>query len=27
VALGAGRVDPRACTNALADKDLKAQCN
>jgi hypothetical protein len=26
-ALAAGALDPSACTNALADKDIKAQCN
>jgi hypothetical protein len=26
-ALTAGQVDPTACTNALGDKDIKAQCN
>jgi hypothetical protein len=25
-ALAAGNLDPSACTNALADKDIKAQC-
>jgi hypothetical protein len=25
-ALAAGALDPSACTNALADKDIKAQC-
>jgi hypothetical protein len=26
-ALTAGALDPSACTNALNDKDIKAQCN
>jgi hypothetical protein len=26
-AVTAGALDPVACTNALADKDIKAQCN
>jgi|SRR5579859_7760599 len=26
-ALTAGQIDPTACTNALNDKDIKAQCN
>jgi len=27
IAVNAGRLDPIACTNALNDKDIKAQCH
>jgi hypothetical protein len=27
IAMNAGRLDPIACTNALNDKDIKAQCH